>query len=54
MGILQTVGIYWSKGKSCGQTLQSFYSADFHENQGGFGLGFSLAKIHVNNLISNK
>lgn len=53
MDILQTAGICWSKGKSHGQTLQSLHSVDFHENQGGFGQGFSLAKIHINNLISN-
>lgn len=52
MGMLQTVGTYWSKGKSHGQTPQSLHSIDFHENQGGFGQGFSLVKIHINNLIS--
>lgn len=52
MGLLQTAGIYWSKDKSHGQTLRSLHSVDFHENHGGLGQGFSLAKIHMNNLTS--
>lgn len=47
-------GICWSKGKPYGETLPSLHSVDFHENQGGFCEGFSLAKIYAGNLISKE
>ncbi|XP_010131177.1 PREDICTED: cytoskeleton-associated protein 4, partial [Buceros rhinoceros silvestris] len=36
-----------SKGKPYSQTQPSLHSVDFHDNQGGFGQGFSLAKIYA-------
>lgn len=54
VSLLQTAGTYRNKGKSYGRTLQSLHSVDFPENQGGFGQGCSLVKIHVSNLISKK